>query len=349
MANPYDVAPANPLQALMLGVQGYDRGKSIADKATQDALYKQIGQQVQTGGLDNSALGQLFGLGPSAAPMLTAAAKLKESQADANTVYGTPIYGTTPDGKTALGTFNKSGQFKPIDTGTFTPTPGGIRPVDTGTAYVPFNPRTGQFGGGAPQPVGGAAPTAAPLRKDVAGAAREGALGKDAAESITNLPKALSTANETINTIDRLIKHPGRAAGTGLSSRLDPRNYIPGTDATNFHVARKQLDGKAFLTAYESLKGGGPIANAEGERATAAVARLDNAQSDDEYLDALNELRGIVVAAKDRAIASASRAREGQAGQPQQQAAPQQPQQVIRKTIGNKNYVQDASGNWFEE
>jgi hypothetical protein len=344
MANPFSVTPANPLAALMMGVQGYDRGKAAADKATQDALYKQIGEQVQTGGLDNSALGQLFGLGPSAAPMLTAAAKLKEAQGSNDTVYGTPIYGTKPNGEMGIGTFDKAGKWRPIDTPNFTPTPGGIRPVDTGTAFVPFDPRRGTFGGGAPQPVGGA-PTASPLRKDVAGAAREGALGKDDAEAITNLPKAVETANQTINVLDRLIKHPGRAAGTGLSSKLDPRNYIPGTDATNFHVARKQLDGKAFLTAYESLKGGGPIANAEGERATAAVARLDNAQSDDEYLDALNELRGIVVAAKDRAIASASRARQGQAAP---QATPQ-PQQVIRKTIGNRNFYQDASGNWFEE
>jgi hypothetical protein len=344
MANPYSVAPPNALQALMLGVQGYDRGKAQVDKATQDALYKQVGQQIQSGGIDNSALGQLFGLGPSAAPMLGAAAKLKEAQASQNTVYGTPIYGTTPDGKTALGTFNKAGQFKPIDTGNFTPTPGGIRPVDTGTAYVPFNPRTGQFGGGAPQPVGGVAPTAAPLRKDVAGAAREGAIGKSQAESISGLPNAIATADQTISAIDRLVSHPGRAAGTGLSSKLDPRNYIPGTDATNFHVARKQLEGKAFLQAFESLKGGGHITEVEGQKATQAVARLENAQSDDEYLVALKELRDIVILGKDRAISAAARAQ-----QPQQQTAPQQPQQVIRKTIGNRSFYQDASGNWFEE
>lgn len=343
MANPYEVAPPNALQALMLGVQGYDRGKAAADKATQDALYKQIGQQVQTGGINNSALGQLFGLGPTAAPMLTAAAKLKEAQGANDKVYGTPIYGLKPNGEMGIGTFDQGGKWRDIDTQGFKPTPGGIRPVDTGTAFVPFDPRRGTFGGGAPQAAGSPAPTAAPLRKDVAGVAREGAIGKDQAESINNLPNALKTADETISSINRLINHPGRATGTGLSAKLDPRNYIPGTDATNFHVARKQLEGKAFLQAFESLKGGGQITNVEGDKATQAAARLDNAQSDEEYLVALNELRDLAIKAKDRAIAAASRAQQPH----QQQPAPQQ-QQVIRKTIGNKSYIQQ-NGNWYEE
>lgn len=148
MANPYEIAPPNVLQALMLGVQGYDRGKAAADKATQDAIYKQIGQQVQTGGLDNTAIGQLFGLGASAAPMISAAAKLKEAQATQGTVYGTPIYGQTETGEIGIGTFDKMGRFKLIDTGGFKPTPGGIKPLDLGGGYAPFDPRTGRVGGG---------------------------------------------------------------------------------------------------------------------------------------------------------------------------------------------------------
>lgn len=105
---------------------------------------------------------------------------------------------------------------------------------------------------------------------------------------------AIASIGNQISVLDKAIEHPGRKAATGLSGTLDPRNYVPGTDATNFRVVLDQINGAAFLQAFESLKGGGQITQIEGEKATQAIARLNRAQSDEEFLSSLNELRGIM-------------------------------------------------------
>lgn len=97
-----------------------------------------------------------------------------------------------------------------------------------------------------------------------------------------------------IAVIDKAINHPGRETATGLSGVIDPRNYIAGRDAKDFQVVLGQLQGSAFLQAFESLKGGGQITEIEGKKATDAIARLDRAQSDKEFLVALEELRAIM-------------------------------------------------------
>jgi len=101
------------------------------------------------------------------------------------------------------------------------------------------------------------------------------------------------------------IDHPGRESATGKSSWMDIRNYTPGTDATNFKVILDQLKGKAFLQAFQSLKGGGQITEVEGKKATDAMARLNTAQSDEAFKEALVELKDIAMRAKQRAIEKA--------------------------------------------
>jgi hypothetical protein len=105
---------------------------------------------------------------------------------------------------------------------------------------------------------------------------------------------ALSALDSQLGVVDKAIDHPGREIVTGLSGSLDPRNYYNGNKATDFRVVSDQLQGAAFLQAFESLKGGGSITKIEGDKATAAIARLDTAQSDGEYLTALEELKGVI-------------------------------------------------------
>lgn len=127
------------------------------------------------------------------------------------------------------------------------------------------------------------------------------------AEAVAGLPQALANADQTIAAIDKVMAHPGLEIGTGASGKLDPRNYVPGTDATNFSVAAAQIEGKAFLEAFQSLKGAGQITEVEGQKATAAIARLSRAQSAKEYKAGLLELRGIAQNGKMRAKAKAGR------------------------------------------
>lgn len=111
---------------------------------------------------------------------------------------------------------------------------------------------------------------------------------------------AIASGTYLSQVLDMAIKHPGRETATGASGTIDPRNYLPGTDAKNFHVVLDQINGSAFMQAYQSLKGGGQITEVEGKKATDAIARMNTAQSDSEFLKALNEFKGIVDGANTR-------------------------------------------------
>lgn len=106
--NMFYVAPANPLAALMQGVSGYDRANKAAKEAEQQAAFREVGQQIQSGGgINSSALGKLFGLGPSAAPMITAAATLGKADTtdeikEYNLAKQQGFKGSLVDYKTAL-------------------------------------------------------------------------------------------------------------------------------------------------------------------------------------------------------------------------------------------------------
>jgi hypothetical protein len=78
--NPFYVEPPNIFGALLSGVQGYDSAKKAADTATLKNAYAQVGQQIATnGGVDQASLGQIIGLGPSGAPLLTAIGALQKN------------------------------------------------------------------------------------------------------------------------------------------------------------------------------------------------------------------------------------------------------------------------------
>jgi len=61
--NPFYVAPANPLQALMMGVQGYDRGRKAATDEEIRIGRGEAMQALQSGGDMRGALARLIGVG----------------------------------------------------------------------------------------------------------------------------------------------------------------------------------------------------------------------------------------------------------------------------------------------
>lgn len=120
-----------------------------------------------------------------------------------------------------------------------------------------------------------------------------------------------------LGVIDKALQHPGREAATGLSGVLDPRNYVPGTNPRDFQVVLDQIGGTAFLQAFESLKGGGQITEVEGKKATEAIARLNRAQSDEEFERSLRDLREVMERGQ-------SRLAGGQVPQQKNQSVPMQ-------------------------
>ena len=121
-------------------------------------------------------------------------------------------------------------------------------------------------------------------------------------KALADLPVTMQTSQQTIDVIDKALNHPGLSIATGLSSKIDPRNLVPGQPGYDFGVVMDQLKGKAFLEAFATLKGGGQITEVEGKKATDAIARLNTAQSEPEFKQSLRELRQIAKNAQERAI-----------------------------------------------
>lgn len=110
--------------------------------------------------------------------------------------------------------------------------------------------------------------------------------------------RSVDLADQSLSAIDSLLNDKGLDYITGMWSKAP---VVPGTSQARADAKAKQLEGQSFLQAFQMLKGGGAITEAEGRKATAAVARLDRAQSTKDYKDALQELRGIIERGKGRA------------------------------------------------
>lgn len=119
-----------------------------------------------------------------------------------------------------------------------------------------------------------------------------------------------SSPASMIATIDGILSDPALDRSTGIYS---PLQNVPGTPQRRFGARANQLEGQAFLQAFESLKGGGQITEIEGAKATQAIGRLDTAQSAADYRQALTELRDLLVQAEQRPLGWA----EQQSAKPQ--------------------------------
>ena len=150
--------------------------------------------------------------------------------------------------------------------------------------------------------------------------------GESLAKAELELPSAISQAEQTLKLIDRMVgarpvtdasgkvikaaERPHRgfedAVGAGIGLR-----FVPGTNAASFQAMYDQATGTAFLQAYETLRGGGQIANEEGKKATAAITRMNLAQNEKEFVEAAREFQDVIKTGVKNA-----RAKVGQAAAP---------------------------------
>jgi hypothetical protein len=125
------------------------------------------------------------------------------------------------------------------------------------------------------------------------------------------LPGILSNATLAVNTIDDMIgkQEVKDASGKVIQAATKPHKgfqnavgatwlpgarFVPGTAASDFQALQDQVEGSAFLSAFEALKGGGAISEKEGAKATAAKLRMKLSQSEGEYIKAAREFQDIV-------------------------------------------------------
>lgn len=117
----------------------------------------------------------------------------------------------------------------------------------------------------------------------------------------TRPPEADPSAPESmISTIDGILNDPDLGQAVGVRGAVNSRLGPLAPNAARVTSRLEQLEGQAFLQAFESLKGGGQITEIEGQKATQAMGRLSRAQSEGDYREALTELRGILELARTR-------------------------------------------------
>lgn len=117
------------------------------------------------------------------------------------------------------------------------------------------------------------------------------------------LEASISVGEDMLRTIESVV---GRPAGEGLTA-IRPNEALEGilgliegnlparTQAQADLLAKvDQISGRAFLEAFDTLKGGGQITEAEGRQATQALARLQRTQSPEAFQASLYEFADIV-------------------------------------------------------
>ncbi len=198
-----------------------------------------------------------------------------------------------------------TGEYRPYQIGS----DGTVNWIDLGGAQPMPPTRSADLGTSIAQVGPGGVTTGAVLEKDVRGEAGERAIGTAQGESVggaaAGLAGATAKAEQSMALIDSIIADPALEGITGMiEGRLPPMTQA----GTDLNVKIDQLRGRVFTEAFESLKGGGAITEAEGRAATEAMGRINRAQSVGEFQTALAELRGIISAGVERMRQKAAQA-----------------------------------------
>jgi hypothetical protein len=178
----------------------------------------------------------------------------------------------------------------------------GVGEVDTGTGTEIIDKATGR--------------TIRSVGKDVFGLESAKAQGKGQGEATVALPTIEATADRALKTIGQIRNHPGKQYGTGAAGVLPG---VPGTWQKGFVTLVDQAKGQTFLEAFNSLRGGGAITEAEGRKATEAFARLDRAQRAEDFDAALSDLEAVI---KEGVRVARAKAAAGGGGAPAAPAPP---------------------------
>jgi hypothetical protein len=116
-----------------------------------------------------------------------------------------------------------------------------------------------------------------------------------------------ATAEDSMRLIDSIINDPALPSITGMfQGRMPPLTQA----GTNLLAKVEQIQGQAFLQAFESLKGGGAITEREGLAAQNAIARLQRTQDEAAMIEGLKDLNAVLDRGRRRALAGVQ-ARDG--------------------------------------
>lgn len=157
---------------------------------------------------------------------------------------------------------------------------------------------------------------------------------------------ALDTIGSMRGTINDLTSHPGFSGSVGAKNQAylfgiksDP---YAGTKEADFKAMLEQVQGGAFLQAFESLKGGGQITQVEGEKATQAIVRAQQSQSEEGFKKSMNDFLSVLDKAEKRATSGEI---VQQPSTPAATAAAPRP----TKTISGIVWEKGDDGKWYRK
>jgi hypothetical protein len=215
-------------------------------------------------------------------------------------------------------TSNKKGEVQWYDLGGAQGLP-PTRSADTGTEIIPVGP--------------GGLPTGQTIKKDVAGAAAQGEVGKAAGTAAAGLGEKELAVTAAIEHAERVITNPNLPDVTGgLWGRL-PANPL-NQDDTNLVEDIKGLGGKVFSNAIDALRGLGAMTEAEGQAARDALANLSRIQDDKQLAAELQRfqemLKGKLEVARQKARTVTGGGAEKWVGKDTRTLSPEELDEMIR-------------------
>jgi hypothetical protein len=171
------------------------------------------------------------------------------------------------------------------------------------------------------------------LQSNIAAAKASGTeYGKAGAQANIALPSAIATGEEAIRKIDALVgsapiknaegkiiqagTKPAAGFEQAVGLGIPGLKYIPGSSVADFNARLNEVQGGAFLQAFNTLRGGGSITEKEGEKGTQAINRMSTAQSEKEFNIAAREYQDVIRTGIARAKAKAANISGGGATPP---------------------------------
>jgi len=130
-------------------------------------------------------------------------------------------------------------------------------------------------------------------------------------KAITGLQKVIDDAEQSIKTVNDLLNHKGFNDYIGATWKPYASEF-DGSNAAGAKALLNQIQGGAFLTAFEKLKGGGAITEIEGKKATDAIARMNKSTDEEDFKIAAKDYIDVINSGVERAKNAASKASSNQ-------------------------------------
>lgn len=290
----YSTMPDSPFGAV---------GRAQLATRQQQMQKQQMDQQAESNDIRNRLLESQIGLNRSSIGNATRGLDLREREigirenqlASQSALSAPRVQSTQTLANGNIGLVMSNGEV--VDTGEKTANNRQLVHVP-GAGYQVFNPRTQELTpvSSEQQVIQSKADTAAATTSATTQAEIE-------TEAKATLPKREAAANRLREQIETLRTHPGRSKSLGLFA-LSP--VIPGTEQEDFVNRLSQINSATFLEAFQQLKGGGPITDREGEKATEAFSRLRRTAGKEAFDEAIDDLLQLIDEGvkQDRSLAS---------------------------------------------